>query len=97
MKKSIRHSLFVCILCVSIIGAWSLLLFLAPHQVGFFRMSQFIPDGICSKKRVEYAENQALSGGISAILQSGLILKNIRRLTAKTFFECSQELDQIAE
>ena len=28
----------------------------------------------------EYAENQALSGGVSAILQSGLILENIRRM-----------------
>ena len=26
----------------------------------------------------EYAENEALSGGVSAILQSGLILANIR-------------------
>ena len=28
----------------------------------------------------EYAENQALSGAVIAILQSGLILENIRRL-----------------
>ena len=28
----------------------------------------------------EYAENHALSGGVSAILQSGLILENIRRM-----------------
>ena len=28
----------------------------------------------------EYAKNQALSGGVSAILQSGLILENIRRM-----------------
>ena len=72
------------------------LLFLAPHQVGYFRISRFISDGIWS--------NKALSGGLSAILQSGLILENIQRmskfmsivlvaLTAKTFFECSQEFD----
>ena len=57
-------------------------------------------------------ENQALSGGVGAILQSGLILKNIRRVfllsiwatgtmymnfDEKTFSECSQESDQIAE
>ena len=28
----------------------------------------------------QYAENQALSGGVSAILQSGLILENIQRM-----------------
>ena len=28
----------------------------------------------------EYAENQVLSGGVSAILRSGLILENIRRM-----------------
>ena len=32
------------------------------------------------KRRVGYAENQALSGGVSAILQSGLILENIWRI-----------------
>ena len=31
-------------------SAQSLLLFLAQHQVGFFRISRFIPDGICSNK-----------------------------------------------
>ena len=31
-------------------SARSSLLFLAPHQVGFFRISRFIPDGICSNK-----------------------------------------------
>ena len=30
------------------LGALSLSLFLAPHQEGFFRISRFIPDGICS-------------------------------------------------
>ena len=44
-----------------------------------FRISRFIPDGICSNK-AQYAENQALSGGVSTILQSGLILQNIRRM-----------------
>ena len=29
---------------------------------------------------VEYAENQALSGRVSALLRSGLILENIRRM-----------------
>ena len=28
----------------------------------------------------EYAENQVLSGGVTAILRSGLILENIRRM-----------------
>ena len=28
----------------------SLLLFLGPHKVGFFRVSLFIPNGICSNK-----------------------------------------------
>ena len=46
-------------------------------EVDVFRISLFIPNGICSKKSAEYAENQALSGGVSAILQSGLILENI--------------------
>ena len=32
------------------LGAESLLLFLALHQVGSFRISRFIPDGICSNK-----------------------------------------------
>ena len=32
------------------------------------------------KRRVRYAENQALSGNVSAILQSGLILEYIRRM-----------------
>ena len=32
------------------------------------------------KWNAEYAENQALSGGVSAILRSGLILENIRRM-----------------
>ena len=31
-------------------SAWSVLLFLAPHQVGFFRISQFISDRICLNK-----------------------------------------------
>ena len=30
--------------------AQSLLLFLAPHQVEFFRILRFIPGGICSNK-----------------------------------------------
>ena len=32
------------------------------------------------QKSSEYSENQALSGGVSAILQSGLILQNIRSM-----------------
>ena len=32
------------------LGAQCLLLFLAPHQVGFFRISRFITDGLCSNK-----------------------------------------------
>ena len=33
------------------------------------------------KKNIsEYLENQALSGGVSTILRSGLILENIRRI-----------------
>ena len=55
------------------LGAQSLLLFLASLQVGFFRTSWFIPDGIFSnffKLSTQYAENQALSDGVSAILQS---------------------------
>ena len=57
----------------------SLLLFLLPHQVGFFRISRFMPDGICSNKAQSTWKNQALSGGVSAILQSGLIPENIQR------------------
>ena len=60
----------------------------------------------------EYAENQALSGGVSATLQSGLILENIQRMFfavnlgyrdnvhefwQKTFSKCSWESDQIVE
>ena len=30
--------------------------------------------------KAQFAENQALSRGVSAILQSGLILENIRRM-----------------
>ena len=33
-----------------LLGAQSLLLFLAPHHVGCFRISRFIPDGIYSNK-----------------------------------------------
>ena len=33
----------------------------------------------------EYAENEALSGGVSAILQSGLILANIRIMILSKF------------
>ena len=55
------------------------LLFLALHQVGVFRISRFLPDGICSNKE-STQKNQALSGGVNAILQSGLILKNIQRM-----------------
>ena len=51
--------------------------FLAPHKVGFFRISLFIPHGICSNK-VQCAENQALSGGVMANLGASLILKNIQ-------------------
>ena len=72
------------------LGTWSLLLFLAPHKVGFFRISLLIPNGICSNeaqstrkiKLFLVAQSMrkiklflALSGGVSAILQSGLILK----------------------
>ena len=32
------------------------------------------------KQSAEYAENEALSDGVSAILRSGLILENIRRM-----------------
>ena len=53
-------------------------------------------------------ENQALSGGVSAILQSGLILENIRRMfspklmyivlvaqiESKNILQISRELDQ---
>ena len=58
-------------------------------------------------------ENQALTGGVSAILRSDLILQNILRMffavslgywdnvheffLRKTFSECSRESDQIAE
>ena len=61
-----------------------MLLVLAPHQVGVFRLSRFIPDGIVQIKR-RVRVNQALSGGVSAILQSGLIIKNIRRMFSSKF------------
>ena len=61
-----------------------MLLVLAPHQVGVFRISRFIPDGIVQMKR-RVRVNQALSGGVSAILQSGLIIKNIRRMCSSKF------------
>ena len=66
-------------------------------------------DGIYSNKAQSTWKNQALSGGVSAILQSGLIPKNIQR---KFFVKihvhcpgspdwqqkhCSRELDQIIE
>ena len=73
----------------------SLLLFLAPLQVGCFRISRFIPDGFFFfKESAEYAENQALSGGVSAILQSGLILENIQRMFfVKIHVHCPVDAD----
>ena len=41
------------------LSAQSLLLFLAPHQVGFFRISRFIPDGFCSNKVQIPAKNSS--------------------------------------
>ena len=68
---------------------------LAPLQVGCFRISRFIPDELFSNKaQIEFAENQALSRGVSAILQSGLILENIRRMFfAKIHVHCSGDPD----
>ena len=71
----------------------SLLLFLAPLQVGCFRIYRFIPDELFSNK-AQLAENQALSRGVSAILQSGLILENIRRMFfVKIHVHCSGDPD----
>ena len=38
------------------------------------------------KKSAEYAENQAVSGGVSAILQSVLILEKFRRMFLLSFW-----------
>ena len=56
-----------------------MLLFLALHKVGFFRISLFISNGICSNK-AQSTQKIKLSVGVSAILQAGLILENIRRM-----------------
>ena len=47
------------------LGAQSLLLFLAPHQVGFF--FRCIPNGIYSNKAQSTWKNQAFSGGVSLL------------------------------
>ena len=62
------------------LGAQSLLLFLVPHQVGVFQNISIYTWWNLFKQSAEYAENQAVSDGVSAILQSGLIIENIRRM-----------------
>ena len=61
------------------LGTLSLLLFLAPHNVGFFRISLFIPNGICSNI-AQSTQKIKFFLVVSAILRSGLILENIRRM-----------------
>ena len=76
-----------------LLGAQCLLLCLAPLQVGCFRISRFIPDELFSNK-AQFAKNQALSRGVSAMLQSGLILENIRRMFfVKIHVHCSGDPD----
>ena len=53
-----------------------LLLFLAPHKVGFFRISL---EFVRIKRRVR-GKSISLEGGVSDILRSGLILEIIRRM-----------------
>ena len=48
-------------------------------QVGFLKYLDLYLMEFFLKRRV-YRENQALSGGVSAILQSGQIIANIRRM-----------------
>ena len=92
--------------------AQCLLLFLAPLQVGCFRISRFIPDGFFFqiKHRVR-GKSSALSWcqcyyaiwsdsrehSENVFRQNPCTLSRWPRLTPKTFFECSRELDQIAE
>ena len=54
-----------------------ILLYLAPLQEGFFLYS-YRMEFVQIKHRVR--QNEVLSGGVSAILRSGLILENIRRM-----------------
>ena len=61
------------------LGTLSLLLFLAPHNIGFFRISLFIPNGICSNI-AQSTQKIKFFLVVSAILRSGLILENIRRM-----------------
>ena len=90
----------------------SLLLFLALHKVGFFRISLFIPNGICLNKaqrtwKIKLKSSSFLCKCYSAIWSNSL-LKNVfaanlgyrdneHEFWRKTFSECSQESDQIAE
>ena len=62
------------------LGAQSLLLFLAPLQVGCFRISRFIPDGFFFSNKAQSMRKIKLFLVVSAILQSGRILENIRRM-----------------
>ena len=55
-----------------------ILLYLAPLQEGFFFLYSYRMKFVQIKHRVR--ENEVLSGGVSAILRSGLILENIRRM-----------------
>ena len=86
-------------------GTQNLFLLLAPHMLELFRISLFIPNGICSNK-----VQSTLSGGISFFLTSGLILGNIRRMVLLAIWaiwtlsmdfdkkcspKCSRESDQI--
>ena len=51
----------------------SLLLFLVPHKVGFFRISLTIPNEICSNKAQSTRKIKLFfSGDVSAFLPSGL-------------------------
>ena len=73
------------------LNAWSLLLFLAPHQVRFFRISRFIPDWIYSNKA---QSTRKIKLFLQSILQSGMILKNIQRMFFVTIHvNCSGSLD----